>query len=227
MVPNAVERLVVVLQGDVSDDVTGTEVSAVAVSVLGTGGLRNKNSTSDVTTALTMAVSGSWGAASQPRLLSQHGLLAIDYGGQAGLGVGDVLFVQFDQPVAQVAVTTKADIDRVLAFSYPGWATNYSGVWVSSYGFAITVMAGPSRDQRSAGNATAYSPGVFTVTVLPSAGVTSLDRSSVASNDSGLLSGDWGNVVCGIQVAVLSHHALQVRRLPGSMYTGFVELSAR
>ena len=51
------------------------------------------------------------------------------------------------------------------------------------------------------------------MTVLSSGGVSSLDRSSAASNDSGVLSGDWGNVVCDTQVAVLSHRAVQVRRL--------------
>ena len=52
-------------------------------------------------------VTGTWGQASQPMLLTSFGVVALDYGNQIGLGIGDVLFVQFNQPVAQVRIGTR------------------------------------------------------------------------------------------------------------------------
>ncbi len=107
------DRLVITLSGSVSDDVLGTVVPAVRVRVLPGGGLRDAGGASQNMTATDVPLRGSWGDASQPQFLSSIAAIALDYGGQPGLGPGDAVLLRFNQPVAQVPVGSKAALDAV------------------------------------------------------------------------------------------------------------------
>ena len=114
VVADAKDRLVIALSGAVSNDVLGTVVPAVRVSVLPGGGLRDAGGASQNMTAVNATVGGSWGDASQPQFLSNApAVIALDYGAQPGLGPGDALLLRFNQPVAQVPVGSKAALDAV------------------------------------------------------------------------------------------------------------------
>ncbi len=113
-VVGAGDRLVITLSGTVSDDVLGTVVSGLRVSVLPSGGLRDANGVSQNASVVNSTVRGSWGDASQPQFLSNSpAAIALDYGGQPGLGAGDAVLLRFNQPVAQVSVGSKAALDAV------------------------------------------------------------------------------------------------------------------
>ncbi len=115
-VAGAGDRLVITLSGAVSADVVGTVVSAVRVSVLPGGGLRDVGGVSQNMTTVNATVSGSWGDASQPQFLSDSPTaVALDYGAQPGLGAGDAVLLRFNQPVVQVPVGSKAALDAVSA----------------------------------------------------------------------------------------------------------------
>ncbi len=114
VVPGAGDRLVITLSGIVNADVVATIVPAIRVSVLPGGGLRDGGGISQNATIVNVSASGSWGDASQPQFLSNTpAAIALDYGGQPGLGPGDAVLLRFNQPVAQVPVGTKADLDAV------------------------------------------------------------------------------------------------------------------
>jgi hypothetical protein len=114
VVAGAGDRLVITLSGVVNTDSVSTLVSAVRLSVLPGGGLRDAAGVSQNTTVTNVSVSGSWGDASQPHFLSSSpAAIALDYGGAPGLGAGDAVLLRFNQPVAQVPVDTKAALDVV------------------------------------------------------------------------------------------------------------------
>jgi hypothetical protein len=114
LVPGAGDRLVITLSGTMNSDVLATLVPAIRVNVLPAGGLRDAGGTSQNATIANASVSGSWGDASQPQFLSNTpAAIALDYGGQPGLGPGDAVLLRFNQPVAQVPVGAKADLDAV------------------------------------------------------------------------------------------------------------------
>ncbi len=113
-VVGAEDQLVITLSGSVSNDVLGTIVPAVRVSVLPGGGLRDAGGASQNMAAVNVTVRGSWGDASQPQFLSgSAAAIALDYGGQPGLGPGDAVLLRFNQPVAQVPVATREALDAV------------------------------------------------------------------------------------------------------------------
>jgi hypothetical protein len=96
-------------------DVVATIVPAIRVTVLPGGGLRDAGGISQNASITNASVTGSWGDASQPQFLSNTpAAIALDYGGQPGLGPGDAVLLRFNQPVAQVPVGTKADLDAVM-----------------------------------------------------------------------------------------------------------------
>jgi hypothetical protein len=114
LVPGAGDRLVITLSGTMNADVVATVVPAIRVTVLPGGGLRDASSTSQNASIANVSVSGTWGDASQPQFLSNTpAAIALDYGGQPGLGPGDAVLLRFNQPVAQIPVGTKADLDAV------------------------------------------------------------------------------------------------------------------
>ena len=106
--------VVITLSGTMNADVVATIVPAIRVSVLPGGGLRDAGGISQNASITNASVTGSWGDASQPQFLSSTpAVVALDYGGQPGLGPGDAVLLRFNQPVAQVPVGTKADLDAV------------------------------------------------------------------------------------------------------------------
>ncbi len=113
-VPGAGDQLVITLSGSTNSNVTATVVPAVRLSVLPGGGLRDAGGVSQNASIANAAARGSWGDASQPQFLSSSAaVIALDYGGQPGLGPGDAVLLRFNQPVAQVSVATKAALDTV------------------------------------------------------------------------------------------------------------------
>ena len=212
VVPGAAERVVIRMTGTINPDVVGTEIAAVNVSLQGVAGLQDVNHTSQVLSLPPTPITGTWGQASQPKLLLQYGVVALDYGNQIGVGVGDVLLLQFNQPVAHVPLGSKAAVDALLEFSYPGWAANYVGQWISDSVMTlnVTAVSPPSTSSALLAYASAVSPGALTVTVLASGGLTSRDGTGAACNDSDVVVGDWGSGVADLAVNVLSHQALQV-----------------
>ena len=140
-VPAAQERLVITLQGVINADVQATVLSNVLVSLLQSGNVTDAQGVTVNATAYAtqLNVSGTWGEASQPTVMATNGAVAVNYGGQEGLGVGDAIIVQFNQPVVQVPLDSKAAIDRVLQFTPPDWAANYTATWLSLTAFVVTV----------------------------------------------------------------------------------------
>ena len=143
IVPEAQERLVLSLQGVINANVQETILSNVRVSLLVSGNVTDALGITRVapSAASLLPVTGSWGEASQPDIRQPNGVTAVNYGGQEGLGVGDAIIVQFNQPVRQVPIAGKAAMDALLEFSAPGWARNYSGTWLSVTTLMITVSA--------------------------------------------------------------------------------------
>jgi hypothetical protein len=118
----AAERLLITLSGAVNGDIAATLLPMVRVSVLPSGGLRDAANTCANATIPRLPVAGTWGDASQPQFLSSLGAIALDYGGQPGLGVGDAVLLRFNQPVAQVPVGSKAALDAVGRHDHPSTA---------------------------------------------------------------------------------------------------------
>ena len=120
------------------------------------------------------------------------GAFARDTGHQEGIGAGDTLVLRFDNPTRQVDISTTSAVNSLLLFSSP-IGTNYTGAWdavgpFARSGLTITILEGPP-----AANAPGAAVGVLQVSVLPAAGLTSLDESTPASNASTVVSlGTWG-----------------------------------
>jgi hypothetical protein len=86
----------------VNDDFVSTVLSNIRISLLEGGGLQDAAQISQVARTADVAVTGTWGDSSQPRFLATRAAVALDYGRQPGLGSGDALLLQFNQPVVQV-----------------------------------------------------------------------------------------------------------------------------
>jgi hypothetical protein len=199
-------------------DLAATAVGVLTMTLNATSNLRDAATLSQPASYGSIYVSGSWGVASVPVFLPPTGLyspsFAANTGLQAGLGIGDSLMLRFNNPCKQVAVATKANIDALLLFSSP-IGLNYTGSWVTSGWFAksainITV----TKALPTGANATATAVGVLRVTVRASAGMTSLDRTTAASNASTVIGyGTWGDVPTA-SVAMRSYKTLRVTMLP-------------
>ncbi len=100
--PDAAERLVISLSGTINTNLAATQLSAVRVTVKGSGNLRDAASLSQNANIVDATLNGTWGDSSQPQFVVGHPIIALDYGNQPGLGVGDALLLRFNQPVAQV-----------------------------------------------------------------------------------------------------------------------------
>ncbi len=216
LVPSAAQRLVVTLGGTVNPDIEATLVTAARVSLMSTGGLRDAAGASQVADVQGLALTGTWGDASQPQFLSTaDAVLALDLGGQPGLGPGDGLLLRFNQPVRRVPVATKAAIDSVLAFEPPGWAASYTGQWLEFNALLITVGSLAPGAATDPGFRRQTSVGSLGVTVLPQGNLTSLDGTSEPCNATVVVAaGSWGDPVCNVSVHVHSHAALVVAFVP-------------
>jgi hypothetical protein len=124
------------------------------------------------------------------------------------LGVPPQL-LRFDQPVAQVPVASKAALDVLLAFDPPGWATNYSGSWLTSMALLVTVLSVPDSNRSDPVFRRRVDVGSLAVAVRPEGNLTSMDGTSTPSSASTVLAhGSWGDVVCDGALYVYSHTAL-------------------
>ncbi len=197
--PAAAERLVLTLSGPVNVDILATLVPAVRVSVLPGGGLQDAAGASQNASIVNATLSGTWGDASQPQFLATAAAVALDYGGQPGLGPGDALLLRFNQPVQQadVPVGSKASLDALLAWTPSGWAENYTGAWFDATSLLVTVVAvGPGAAQ-SPGYRASTAVGALRVAVRASGNLVSLDKTSPPSNSSAVVNaGSWGDPVC-------------------------------
>lgn len=208
--PSAAERLVVTLGGTVNSDIEATLVYTVRLAVLPGGGLRDVGAVSQVADIPSVPLTGSWGDASQPQFLSTLPAIAVDTGGQPGLGPGDTLLLRFNQPVRKVPVGTVDDIARLLVFDPPNWAVDARGAWVDSNVLAVTVVAvGTGAGAPEFRWATRV--GALRVSVQPSGNLTSLDGTSDPCNATVVVGhGSWGDPVCDVGLFVFSHTALVV-----------------
>ncbi len=215
VVLDAAERLVITLSGTVNSDIPSTLVPLVRITVLPSAGLRDAAGGSQNATIVNATVTGTWGDADQPQFLTSAPLIALDYGGQPGLGAGDALVLRFNQPVRQVLVATKADLDALLVMSPPDWATDYNGTWLDFTTLLVTAVSVNAASTSSASFRAATAVGALRVVVLPSGGLTSLDGTGSASNTSGVVTaGSWGDAVCDGGVFVYSHTSLAVGFMP-------------
>jgi hypothetical protein len=211
VVTDAAERLVISLSGVVNSDVTATLMSRIRVSVLRGGGLRDAENTCQNVSGVNSSLVGTWGDASQPLFLVSYPAVALDYGGQSGLGPGDAVLLRFNQPVAQVPVSTKALVDATLAFSPPTWADDYNGTWLDTTSLLVTVRSVSVTKTSSAAFRASTAVGTLSVAVLPGGRLTSYDGTSLPSNARTVVStGSWGDVVCDGGLFVYSHTALAV-----------------
>ncbi len=134
------------------------------------------------------------------------------------------MLLRFDQPVALVPVTSKADLDALLLWTPVTWASSYSGTWLDAMHLLVTVGAVPegSEGLGSPSHRAATAVGALRVSVRESGGLTSLDATSVPSNDSAVVgAGSWGDVACDGGLAVYSSSAVVVAFSPpaGASYT--------
>ena len=83
-IPAAQERLVVTFLGNLTTDITKTLVTNCRVSISPSAKLMDASGVSSVVNVSDVALSGSWGIASQPMFLASVGAVALDYGGQEG-----------------------------------------------------------------------------------------------------------------------------------------------
>ena len=167
------------------------------------------------------AVTGTWGAAKVPSfaVAVAGGTFASSYaqntGGQAGLGVGDSLVLRFDTPCRQVPVASKSDLDALLRFSSPIGAA-YTGQWVVSgrFAFAALLVTVTEPLPAATANVSGAAVGTLRVSVLASAGLTSLDQSTAPSNTSTVIAmGTWGEVP-SITAVQRSYRAIRVTISP-------------
>jgi hypothetical protein len=209
VMPGAADRLVIVLSGTVNTDIQSTLVAAVRVSMLRTGGLRDVGRTSQAASAVNVTLGGTWGDASQPQFLVTSPLVALDYGGQPGLGPGDALVLQFNQPVRTMPVGSTEDLDALLEFDPPHWASSYIGTWLDFTRLLVTVVAGPLGQDATPELTAASGVGSLRVTVRPSGGLTSFDGTSPPSTASAVVAqGSWGDPVCDSALVVFSSTTL-------------------
>ena len=223
MYPTAEQRLILTLSGQMNGDVAETLLSNVRVSILpavsspssGSGsamvGITSADGLSSAMNVSGMNVSGSWGEASQPEFLNVNGAIALDYGNQEGVGVGDAIMLTFNQPVRNVRVNTKADVDAVFAFSPANWCDGYSGRWLDYNTLLITVDAVSLTASRSVEHRLSVAVGNLSVSVLESGDLRSYDGTSEASNATVVVgAGSWGDSVCDVRLEVYSHRAISM-----------------
>ena len=111
------QRLTINLTGGINTNILATAVSVVTVSVLAGGGLRDTRGGCANASIANVHLTGTWGNQLAPVLQTTEGVVALNYGGQEGIGVGDALLLRFSTPVYPVNVSNKAAIDQVLQFS--------------------------------------------------------------------------------------------------------------
>jgi hypothetical protein len=208
---DAAERLVITLSGGVSSNISATLLQGVRISILGSGGLRDMNNTCQNASVASLYPIGTWGDASQPQFLSNFPVTALDYGHQPGLGPGDALVLRFNQPVAQVPVGSKTQLDALFVFYPPTWAVDYAGTWLDYMTLLVNATVVSSEYAANATHRAATAVGVMHVGVLPGGNLTSYDGTSLASNASSVLtSGSWGDPVCDGGLHVYSSTTLVV-----------------
>ena len=209
--PDAAARLVIVLAGVVNSNITATLVSQVRVSVPPGGGLKDAELVSSPANIVGAGVAGTWGDASQPQFLATDPVVALDYGGQPGLGVGDALVLRFNQPVRQVNVSSRAAIDALLVFEPRTWADDYVAAWLDFTTLLVTVTA----LSPGVGALADTAVGTLRVSVQPSGGLTSFDGTALPSNATSVVtSGSWGELVCDARLVVYSRTTLVVAFYP-------------
>jgi hypothetical protein len=212
---NASERLVITLSGAVLTDIAASLLPNVRVSVLPGGGLQDAGLCSPAAAMANLDVGGTWGDASQPQLLADDPVLALDYGTQSGLGPGDALALRFNQPVAQVPVGTKEELDALLLFEPVTWASDYIGTWLDYMTLLVGITSVDPRESSAPTFHAAVAVRTMRVTVLSTGNLTSFDGTSEASNASSVVtSGSWGDPVCDAALHVYSHTALVVSFVP-------------
>jgi hypothetical protein len=211
--------LLVMILGQPSN--SSTLLSELRMSVLPGGGLRAGAAGADSHNAsiADVPLRGTWGNASQPRFLvdrsDSRAVIALDYGGQPGLGVGDAVLLRFNQPVKRVPVGSKAELDALLAWEPATWATNYTGMWLDDLNLLVTVREVVPGANDNATHRAATAVGALAVSVLASGNLTSFDKTSAPSNATAKVTGgSWGDVVCSGGVVVRSHTSLVVAFMP-------------
>jgi hypothetical protein len=139
--PRAAQRLALVLSGSLNTNKMTTAMGVAGVRLLASGGLQDDRGASQAahTEVLTL-LHGTWGDSSQPQLMPENGVIALPYGTEEGVDAGDGLLFRFNQPVKQVAVHDKADVDALLTVTPSDWAFDYQGVWVDETSLFIQIL---------------------------------------------------------------------------------------
>jgi hypothetical protein len=212
---SAAQRLVLTLGGTVNRTVLLKEVT---IAVLPGGGLRDVNNACQNISVAELPMHGSFGDASQPLFMEIEGAIAMNYGGQAGIGVGDAIILQFNQWMNQLSLITKADVDEVFQFEPGHWASDYTGRWLDQTTLQITITAIPS--QLGSNGSQAAAVGSLRVKVIPSGNLTSWDRTSSPCNDTVVISaGSWGDIVCAAALDVFSYRSILASFHPPPLYS--------
>jgi uncharacterized repeat protein (TIGR01451 family) len=161
---------------------TPPAVGVLTFTVKASGNLRNAAETSQVSTAVSPLLSGSFGDKAGPSITS---LIAADPdSGDAVYGNGDTLRVAFSTNTNQPPVATKADLDAIFTFSQ-NLGTNYVGTWTSPSVLTITII--------NAAGATPPAIGILTFTVKASGNLRDSTGTSLPSTAvSPALSGTFG-----------------------------------
>ena len=203
-------------------NISGTRIGALSVALNASVRVTDASGASGPAVYIPASVTGDWGVARVPEFLPHGGTYAPSYarntGGQAGLGVGDSLLLRFTTPCWRVPVASSADVRALLEFS-PPIGVGYSGQWVISGPFADTSLIIVVTEALPADrwNATATAVGALRVSVRASAGMTSLDNSTSASNASTVIAlGSWGEVP-SITAVQRSCESLRVTLAPPSV----------
>lgn len=108
-----------------------------------------------------------------------------------------------------VPIGSKAQVDALLAFDPPAWATDYNGTWLTTSSLLVTALGVSGSVRSDPVLRKAVAVGSMRVSVRPGANLTSLDRSSPPSNASCVVAdGSWGDVVCDGGLYVYSRSAV-------------------
>jgi hypothetical protein len=213
-------------------NVQSTRIGSLYVRFNASAGLKDSSKQSQTAVLPDAVVTGDWGIPTTPEFIQSDahvGAYARDTGQNAGPGVGDSLVLRFNTPCMQVDVSTKAAIDALFEFS-SAFGTDYMGAWETQGIFArsavtitvtsVDVVVAPSgaesdTDRRlSTVDLSGSAVGSLRVTVRLSAGMRSLDESTLPSNSTILVvHGTWGDLP-SLYVIPRSHQSVRVLLFP-------------
>lgn len=199
-------------------DTTAAAVSGVTATLLASAGIQDAQELSPAARNMSVGLTGTWGAYSAPQILSATAINVLVPNGEgsansSGFSGGDRIRLQFDQLLFPLSLMNTSLVASLVSF-FPRLpvGTETQGQWVNSTTLDIVFTSVPAL---TPSQAVEYAVGVLNITILPSGGLTSLDRESPPSNATVIVtSGSWGDPATGLLLEATSTSALIVTGPP-------------